>query len=200
MKLLTSLPYVSSILIYKVQEIRTMSSTKYIIFHQLREDSIIPKRATEQSAGFDLYARESVTVTGGNGNVVVDTGISVLLPEGTYARIACRSGLAVREHLNTSAGVIDRDYTGSIGIVLSCSKNGHSYTVQKGERVAQLIVERIVTDTITEAEALLHVKGVVSRLTSEQLVAVTDQVIVGGDSIHTAVNKIHTGFGSTGKF
>lgn len=132
-------------------------------FKKLHPDAIIPTRGTSHSAGFDLYALKDMIITGGCGNVIIPTGIAVQLPEGTYGRIAMRSGLAVKQHLSVSAGVIDVDYTGEIGVVVYCTKThndcavegafgtfqpstsplAHHCCIRKGERVAQLILEVI---------------------------------------------------------
>ena len=93
-----------------------------IQFQKLHEDAIIPTRGTPYSAGFDLYALKDTIVVGGGGNVIVPTGIAIQLPPGTYGRIAMRSGLAVKQHLSVSAGVIDIDYTGEVGVVVFCTK------------------------------------------------------------------------------
>lgn len=122
-------------------------------FLKLHPDAIIPKRGTEYSAAFDLYALKDVLIVGGAGNFLVPTGISVTLPAGTYGRIAMRSGLAKKEHLTVTAGVIDIDYTGPLGVLVSSTKildlispytvMPHTYKIEKGERFAQLIVERV---------------------------------------------------------
>jgi len=104
----------------------------------------IPTKGTKRAAGYDLCASKAVTVTGGQGSVLVPTGIAVKLPPGTYGRIAVRSSLAVREHLAVSAGVIDADYfPGHVQVVVYCTKIGHSYTIKHGDRFAQIIPERI---------------------------------------------------------
>jgi dUTP pyrophosphatase len=122
-----------------------------IQFKKLADNAIIPTRGTTNSAGFDLYALEQTYIFGGAGNAIVPTGIAVQLPEGTYGRIAMRSGLAIKKHLSVSAGVIDIDYTGGIGVVTFCTKlsfdsdNVDKYFVkiEKGEKFAQLIPEKI---------------------------------------------------------
>jgi len=128
----------------------------YIEFKKLQTGAIIPVRATEDSAGFDLFALEETVITGGCGNVLVPTGIAVNLPRFSYGRIAMRSGLAKNQHLGVSAGVIDYDYTGPIGVLVFASKifatdagnlfevpRPFSYTIRKGERFAQLVIECI---------------------------------------------------------
>ncbi len=107
-----------------------------ILFSKLHPDAIIPKRGTNLSAGFDLYALEDTLIVGGAGNILVPTGIAVKLPEGTYGRIVMRSGLALKQNLTVSAGVIDRDYTGPIGVLVSSTKvfdlnNMHEYVYKE---------------------------------------------------------------------
>lgn len=93
-----------------------------VLFKKLDSGAVVPTRATKHSAGFDLYALEDTLIVGGAGNVLVRTGIAVELPLGTYGRIAMRSGLAKNQHLTVSAGVIDLDYTGEIGVLVSSTK------------------------------------------------------------------------------
>ncbi len=150
-----------------------------IVLHKASANATMPIRATPGAAGIDLFAAEDTLIIGGCGNVLVKTDIKVKLPKGTYGRIAMRSGLAVREHLAVSAGVIDSDYTGNIGVVVYCTKIfslkspneehstdmvchfkipsahlmllPHEYLIKRGERFAQLIVEKISTAPIQEA-------------------------------------------------
>lgn len=108
------------------------------------DTSIIPVRATTRAAGYDLFASEDRTIIGGQGSVLVPTGITVKIPAGCYGRIAARSGLSVREHLAVSAGVVDEDYyPGHVQVVVFCTKNDHIVNIKKGERIAQIIPEMI---------------------------------------------------------
>jgi deoxyuridine 5'-triphosphate nucleotidohydrolase len=100
---------------------------------------------------FDLYADETTSIPP-HGRALVSTGISMALPEGTYGRIAPRSGLAVKYSVDTGAGVINEDYRGIVKILLV----NHSDTVlavKLGERVAQLIVERISLAPIVDVKS-----------------------------------------------
>lgn len=125
-------------------------SEEIIQFKKLDESAIIPTKGTPSAVGYDLYALKDVTVVGGAGCVLIPTGIAVQLPEHTYGRIAMRSGLAVKQHLSVSAGVIDIDYSGGLGVVVYCTKTHnllgeldvHTYTIKKGEKFAQLIPEK----------------------------------------------------------
>lgn len=94
----------------------------HVCFQKLHQDAIIPVRSTEHSAGFDLFALQDTLIIGGAGNILVPTGIAVNMPDGCYGRIAMRSGLAMKQHLTVSAGVIDVDYTGSVGVLVSSTK------------------------------------------------------------------------------
>jgi dUTP pyrophosphatase len=126
-------------------------------FTQVAEGAILPTRATEGSAGYDLHALESRTIVGGEGSVLVPTGIAVKIPPGHYARIAARSGLALKQHLAVNAGVVDIDYfPRPVGVILYCTKNGHSYTVAVGERIAQIIIEVIAKPADTVHVATEH--------------------------------------------
>ena len=85
------------------------------------------------------------------------TGISVAIPEGCYGRIAPRSGLAVKRFIDVGAGVIDADYRGEIGVVLF-NHSDEDFVVKPGDRIAQLILEKIETPTVKEAEELPDTK------------------------------------------
>lgn len=128
-------------------EAKTNVSTSSVTFTAVAEGAKIPVRGTSGAAGYDLFALEARTIVGGEGSVLVPTGIAVKIPRGHYARIAPRSGLALKQHLAVNAGVVDRDYyPNPVGVILYCTRNGHSYTVQPGERFAQLIIEAIAPD------------------------------------------------------
>ena len=102
----------------------------------------IPTRGSAKAAGHDLYANEERTIPA-RGQDVVPTGISITPPKGTYGRIAPRSGMAVKYQIAVNAGVIDSDYTGEIKVVLA-NMSDQDYRIQKGDRIAQLITEKIV--------------------------------------------------------
>lgn len=114
-----------------------------INFKKVVPEAKIPTRATANSAGFDLYALESVTVVGGKGNFIVRTGICIKLLPKTYGRIAMRSGLSINQHLAVSAGVIDRDFLAELKVIVFCTHTEHSYTIKAGERFAQIILLKL---------------------------------------------------------
>jgi dUTP pyrophosphatase len=84
-----------------------------VILTKLGEISMFPRRGAMRSAGFDLFSITNTIVEPGS-NAVIETGIKVKLPNGTYGRIAPRSGLAVKESIGVGGGVIEPDFEGTI--------------------------------------------------------------------------------------
>jgi dUTP pyrophosphatase len=101
---------------------------------------------------FDHCSAED-TVIPARGKGIVKTDLSIAIPHGTYARIAPRSGLAVKKFIDTGAGVVDEDYRGNVGVVLF-NHSDEDFEVKQGDRVAQLILERIMTPRVEEVESL----------------------------------------------
>ena len=111
----------------------------------------IPTRGSDEAAGLDLYASQTLTIPPQK-RMLVSTCIKIKLPSGTYGRIAPRSGLSLKG-IDVAAGVIDRDYTGEIKVMLA--NNGtNDFTVNSDDRIAQLIVERIAIVDVEKVEKL----------------------------------------------
>ena len=119
----------------------------------LSENATVPTKGSPLSAGFDLYASEPTTIGPGE-RAIVKTDISIKCPEGTYARIAPRSGLAVKKGIDCGAGVVDADYRGPVGVVLFNLDKSNTFEVSKGDRIAQLILEKISMAGIEQVEDL----------------------------------------------
>lgn len=81
------------------------------------------------------------------------TGLSIACPPGTYARIAPRSGLAVKRGIDCGAGVVDADYRGPVGVVLF-NFGAEDFVVEVGDRIAQLILEKVNMAPVAEVEEL----------------------------------------------
>lgn len=104
----------------------------------------LPMYQTEQSAGLDLCAAiADPVVLGPLERAVIPTGLSVALPVGYEAQVRPRSGLAAKHGVTVlnSPGTIDADYRGEIGVILVNLSN-NSFTVENGERIAQLVVAK----------------------------------------------------------
>ena len=87
------------------------------------------------------------------GQVLAETGIAIGLPKGTYAWIAPRSGLASKKGIAINGGVIDADYTGEIRVIM-VDHGKADCRIQEGDRIAQLIIEKIHTSDIMEVDEL----------------------------------------------
>ena len=104
--------------------------------------SITPRRSTDGAAGYDLFSIEDTLIYSGGGQAVISVGVRIQVPDGTYGRIAPRSGLAAKHSIDVMAGVIDRDYQGDVKVIL-INHGQTDFLVSKGDRIAQLIVEKI---------------------------------------------------------
>lgn len=124
---------------------------------KVRENAIIPKRATGGSAGMDLYACIDAPIEMKAGDrVMVPTGIAIALPDANQvALIFARSGLAVKKGINlsNSVGVIDSDYRGEIQVGL-INQSRETYTLEAGERIAQLVVMPVCLPEVQEVAEL----------------------------------------------
>lgn len=104
----------------------------------------LPQYATPQSAGMDLRANieESVTLQPLERHLF-PTGLRISLPEGYEAQVRPRSGLALKHGITVlnSPGTIDADYRGEVGVVLVNVSN-EPFTVEPGERIAQMVIAR----------------------------------------------------------
>ena len=105
-----------------------------------------PRRQTKSAAGYDLYSAYDYSIDP-RGKQVIETDISLQVPENCYGRIAPRSGLAVKHSIDVGAGVIDADYRGQVQVLLF-NFGDQSVPISRGERVAQLILEQISTPEV----------------------------------------------------
>jgi len=124
----------------------------------LSENAIMPKRGSSLSAGFDLSSSENTIIKAGERGLV-KTDLSIACPPGTYARIAPRSGLAVKKFIDVGAGVVDADYRGPVGVVVF-NFGVEDFTVEPGDRIAQLILEKVsMVDAMQVEELTDTVRG-----------------------------------------
>ena len=111
---------------------------------KVRENAIIPTKATSGSAGFDLHACIDKDLTIKKGDLIrIPCGIAIELPSSKYAAfIFARSGLGMKYGISLSngVGVIDSDYRGEIQVGLCRTSDGDPYTIKNGDRIAQMII------------------------------------------------------------
>jgi len=115
---------------------------------RLTKDAILPTRGSNASVGYDLYSTDQVIIPPTH-RALVGTSVAILMPNGVYGRVAPRSGLAVKHGIQVGAGVIDPDYTGEVKVVLF-NHGDKVFEVKKGERIAQLILEKCETPRVEE--------------------------------------------------
>ncbi len=119
-------------------------------------DLPLPRYMTAGAAGVDLYAAvEQDLVIAPGGRVLVPTGIAIALPEKYEAQIRPRSGLALKYGLTllNTPGTIDWDYRGEIKVIV-INLGDKEYILQRGERIAQMIFNRVEKAELIEVEEL----------------------------------------------
>lgn len=124
---------------------------------KVSENAVMPKRATGGSAGLDLCAciDAPITLKGGE-TALVPTGLAIELPSADYgAFVFARSGLAIKHGIGllNSVGVIDSDYRGEIKVGLINQIN-EAYTIEPGERIAQMVIMPVSMMPVEEVDAL----------------------------------------------
>lgn len=127
------------------------NAQQQLLVQRLTPAASLPSRRTSEAAGLDIAAAEDFVVPA-RGMVVVSTGLAIKTPPGTYGRLAPRSSLACYG-LGVNAGVVDRDYTGEVKVVLQ-SFLDVDYHGKAGDRVAQLVVEKIAMLEAAEVSSL----------------------------------------------
>ncbi len=113
-----------------------------ILVKRLHPDAIVPTHANHGDAGCDLVAVETCTIRAGGGRALIATGVAVAIPEGHGGFVLPRSGLASRHGVTlvNSPGLIDAGYRGEVKVALVNLDPDHDYLVEKGDRIAQLVV------------------------------------------------------------
>lgn len=120
----------------------------------LREGAKLPFRATPWASGYDIHAcLEDGPVTVGQRPVVIPTGLAFEVPPGLDAQFRPRSGLA-RQGILATFGTLDADYRGEIMITLYSVSPDISHSVEHGDRIAQLVVTRLVDVEFEQALVL----------------------------------------------
>ena len=116
----------------------------------------LPQRANAGDAGVDLHAREDVVLAPGGGRALVPTGLAVAIPLGYAGFVLPRSGLALNHGISVvnAPGLIDSHYRGELKVVLLNTDATRPYHVHRGDRIAQLVVQRVEEVSWTEVEEL----------------------------------------------
>lgn len=132
----------------------------------LHEDAKLPMRGSEQAAGLDLFTIENAIISPGC-RALLKTGIAVALKPGTAGLIWPRSKLAAKLGIVVLAGVVDSDYRGEVMVSLLNTGN-KDVELMKGDKVAQLIVQPVLRDSLKVVDNLSDTeRGVDGVLSSE---------------------------------
>jgi dUTP pyrophosphatase len=112
----------------------------------------IPTRATDGSAGYDLYSPRTVSIPPGE-RTTVPFDISITSPEGTYIQLHSRSGLAAKQSIDIKAGVIDGDYIGNIAAIIHNS-GSETFNIHIGDKIAQMVFTNLTTPIIQPVDTI----------------------------------------------
>lgn len=127
-----------------------------LLIKKLSNNAFLPERATVGSAGFDLFAciENPITINKGQ-TTCIPTKIAIQLEENTVGLVYARSSLGVKHNVTPAncVGVIDSDYRGEILIFL-VNNGKEDFTINHGDRIAQLVITPVLTPVIKEVETL----------------------------------------------
>ena len=123
---------------------------------RLIDDAIIPIYAKPGDAGADLVAAESVLLEAGGGRALISTGVAIAIPEGFAGFVQPRSGLALKHGITclNTPGLIDSGYRGELKVLLVNTDPSEAFEVNKGERIAQLVIQKVEECDFQEVEEL----------------------------------------------
>jgi dUTP pyrophosphatase len=115
----------------------------------------LPAYGHPGDAGMDLYARSSVLLRSGH-RALVPTGVAIALPPGYAAFVHPRSGLAITSGIGVvnGPGTVDAGYRGEISVILINHDPDHDVRIERGDRIAQLVVQRVEHATLIEVSEL----------------------------------------------
>lgn len=119
---------------------------------KLSSKAIIPKRFSSGAAGYDMFSLTEDSIKP-HSKGLISTGLVLMIPFGYYGRIAPRSSLASKNFIDVGAGVIDSDYRGEIKILLF-NFSDQEFKINEGDRIAQLIIEKIIIPEIEEVKEI----------------------------------------------
>lgn len=123
---------------------------------RLDPDLPLPVQAHAGDAGVDLYAREDVVLPPQGGRALVPTGIAIAIPTGFAGFVLPRSGLALKHGISVvnAPGLIDSHYRGELKVVLLNTDMVRPYHVHRGDRIAQLVIQRVEDVTWVQVDSL----------------------------------------------
>lgn len=121
---------------------------------RLENGAVLPKYETEGSSGMDVRSIENCSISS-NGWKLISTGLFPEIPQGYEIQVRSRSGLSAKSGIFVlnSPGTVDSDYRGEIKIILA-NMSSESFTISKGDRIAQLVVTPVTKASVKEVEII----------------------------------------------
>ena len=118
-----------------------------VAVQRLDPDLPLPATAHNGDAGVDLYARESALIPAKGGRILMPTGLAIAIPLGFAGFVVPRSGLALKHGITlvNTPGIIDSGYRGELKVVMINTDPAADYSVTRGDRIAQILIQRIET-------------------------------------------------------
>lgn len=127
-----------------------------IKFQKILDEAVIPHYAHTGDAGMDIFSAEEMVIKAGE-RKNIRTGLKMEMTDGFVGLVWDKSGLALKNGIKTMAGVIDACYRGEIGIVLA-NLSDQDYKIEKGQKIAQMLIQKIERAEIEEAQKLGETK------------------------------------------
>ena len=127
-----------------------------VAVQRLDPDLPLPATARNGDAGVDLYARENATIAAKGGRILMPTGLAIAIPLGFAGFVVPRSGLALKHGITlvNTPGIIDSGYRGELKVVMINTDPTVDYLVTRGDRIAQILIQRIETIEWNEVDNL----------------------------------------------
>lgn len=145
-------PYTHKFEIEETLAIKPKSYGEVLRFVKLTQNAAAPSKGSADAAGFDLRSAYDYEVQP-SGKVLALTDLQIAVPEGCYGRVAPRSGPAHKNFIDVGHADIARGYRGNVGVILFNSGQ-EVFRISKGDRIAQLICERIAYPSLEECTSL----------------------------------------------
>lgn len=118
---------------------------------RLHPDAILPTRATDGSAGWDLYTRRSTRETREGSTEFIPLGVAVEIPLGYVGLLCLRSGMSTHLSQTNGVGIIDSDYRGELAVRIRAFRDSR---IEAGQRVAQLVIVPVLSTRVVEVQEL----------------------------------------------
>lgn len=123
-------------------------------------DAVKPAYAKPQDAGMDIYAVQDDNIAAGQTRLI-PTGLKIAIPEGYEVQIRPRSGMSLQTPLRVanSPGTIDAGYRDEVGIIMHNTAREGSYQIKKGERIAQMVLQKVPRIEFKQVGSVAEIGG-----------------------------------------